>query len=33
VKAQAISEPAHLTLDLKELKLPSAAVHWERLAE
>jgi DNA replication protein DnaC len=33
VKKQAISEPAHLAVDLKELKLPSVAALWARLAE
>jgi DNA replication protein DnaC len=33
VKKQALVEPAHLAGDLKELKLPSVAAHWARLAE
>jgi len=33
VKKQAIVEPAHLAADLKELRLPSVAAHWARLAE
>jgi DNA replication protein DnaC len=30
---KASQEPAHLVADLKELKLPSVAKHWERFAE
>ena len=33
MKKQAIVEPAHLAADLKELRLPSVAAHWARLAE
>ena len=33
MKKPTILEPAHLVTDLKELKLPSVAAHWERLAE
>lgn len=28
-----VHEPAHLAADLKELKLPSVAAHWQRLAD
>lgn len=31
--AATIGEPAHLAADLKELRLPSVAGHWQRLAE
>jgi DNA replication protein DnaC len=33
VKKSSIAEPAHLAVDLKELKLPSVAAQWARLAE
>lgn len=33
MKKQALAEPAHLVADLKELRLPSVATHWARLAE
>jgi DNA replication protein DnaC len=33
VKKPVVTEPPHLGADLKELKLPSVAAHWARLAE